>query len=151
MKFKIKKTSNIIALITLLITTSPIIAKTYTQINNILSIKSSKLLNLQKPTYILGLDDEGEGCDGGPVGCLCVSGGDYKHTQLNSEYTGCITNGGMQMESELQCVMASRGCPSCMPDRKPYVLNSVKSCQDEAHARGYKDYDIYVANIEDLN
>ena len=52
------------------------------------------------------------------------------------------------MKSELQCVMATRGCESCSPHIKPYEFNSLKLCKQEAQKRGYDKNNILVLNIQ---
>lgn len=97
--------------------------------------------------YLIGQDDEAEGCDGGDIGCICITGGDGKHKYLNNDYTGCDSKDGLNMGSELKCVMATRGCDSCLPALKPFKFNSLNACEKEAIHRGYNKSDIYIANI----
>ena len=97
--------------------------------------------------YLIGQDDEGEGCDGGPIGCICVTGGDNNHKYLNNDYTGCDSKDGLDMGSELRCVMTTRGCESCTPYIKPYKFNSLKLCQKEAQKRGYSLNKVLIVNI----
>ena len=97
--------------------------------------------------YLIGQDDEAEGCDGGDIGCICITGGDGKHKYLNDDYTGCNSNDGLDMGSEVKCVMATRGCESCLPALKPYKFNSINACKAEAARRGYNKSDIYIENI----
>lgn len=103
--------------------------------------------NLKHFVYLMGQDDEGEGCDGGGIGCICITGGDEKHKYLNNDYTGCDSKDGLNMGSELRCVMATRGCESCLPELKPYKFNTLNACEQEAVHRGYDKSDIYILNI----
>ena len=107
----------------------------------------NKSIIKQNITYLIGQDDEGAGCDGSPIGCICVTGGNNKHKYLNNDYTGCDSKDGLDMGSELRCVMATRGCESCTPYIKPYKFISLKSCKKEAKRRGYDLNNVLILNI----
>ena len=117
--------------------------------------------NHNHPVYLIGQDDEGAGCNNiqrnnntpvNPgIGCICVIGGDNKHNILNQDYTHCIKNNSSQkssiyFKSELQCLMATRGCPECTP-AKPFTFNSLKDCIQQAHKREYNDSQIMTIHI----